>query len=127
MVILFGFCVDTAGYVALSLDPNVWSASVSVVLAHCGGSAIWVFSTTLLQLNTDDRFRGRVFAADLGFCMFTIAVGAYLAGRFVDWGVPARMVESAAGLLMLVPALGWAWMMRSWKETPERVTSAAKG
>src|SRR5207244_5158409 len=66
MGILFGFLADTAGYVGLSLAPNVWAASVSVVLAHCGGSAIWVFSTTLLQWHTDDRFRGRVFAADLG-------------------------------------------------------------
>src|SRR5438309_6994791 len=61
MGIFFGFLADTAGYVGLSLAPNVWVASVSVVLAHCGGSAIWVFSTTLLQLNTEDRFRGRVF------------------------------------------------------------------
>ena len=27
---------------------------------------MWVFSTTLLQLHTEDRFRGRVFSADLG-------------------------------------------------------------
>ena len=125
--ILLGFFAQALGYAALAGASKLGLACLCVAFAHFGGSTIWVFSTTLLQLNTDDRFRGRVFAADLGFCMFTIAVGAYLAGRFVDWGVPARMVASAAGLLMLVPALGWAWMMRSWKETPERVTSAAKG
>jgi len=125
--ILLGFFAQALGYAALASASKLGMACLCVAFAHFGGSTIWVFSTTLLQLNTDDRFRGRVFAADLGFCMFTIAVGAYLAGRFVDWGVPARMVASAAGLLMLVPALGWAWMMRSWKETPERVTSAAKG
>src|SRR5437773_11964494 len=37
MGILFGILADTAGYVGLSLAPNVWAASVSVVLAHCGG------------------------------------------------------------------------------------------
>jgi hypothetical protein len=49
---------------------------------------VWVFSTTLLQMQSDDKFRGRVFAADLGLSVFTIAVGAYLAGRFVDWASP---------------------------------------
>jgi len=66
-----------------------------------------VFSTTLLQLQSEDKFRGRVFAADLGLCMFTIAAGAYLAGHFVDAGFAARHVASVAGMLMLVPAALW--------------------
>jgi hypothetical protein len=83
-----------------------------VILAHFGGSIVWVFSTTLLQLQTDDKFRGRVFAADLGLCMFTIAVGAYVAGRFVDWGFAARHVASVAGMLMLIPATLWGLSIR---------------
>jgi len=85
-----------------------------VVLAHCGGSTIWVFSTTLLQLNTEDRFRGRVFAADLGMSMLTIAIGAYLCGLFLDWGYSAKAVAIATGLVMVVPALLWGWAQRPW-------------
>jgi len=55
--------------------------------------------------------------------MLTIAIGAYLAGLFLDWGVAARTVASVAGLLMLLPAASWACAMRSWKETP--ATAAA--
>ena len=33
--------------------------------AHFGGSILWVFSTVLLQMEVPDRFRGRVFAAEL--------------------------------------------------------------
>ncbi len=66
------FCWDIVtigtGYFGLGLAPNVWVACLCIALAHCGGSTVWVFSTTLLQLNTEDRFRGRVFSADLGFC-----------------------------------------------------------
>jgi hypothetical protein len=83
------------------------------MLAHCGGSILWVFSTTLLQMQSDDKFRGRVFAADLCLCMFTIAAGAYLAGRFVDWGYAARHVASVAGMLMLIPAGLWGWTIRT--------------
>jgi hypothetical protein len=82
------------------------------MLAHFGSSIVWVFSTTLLQLQSDDRFRGRVFAADLGLCMFTIAAGAYLAGRFVDWGFAARNVAGVAGTLMLIPAILWGLSIR---------------
>ena len=82
------------------------------MLAHFGSSIVWVFSTTLLQMQSDDKFRGRVFAADLGLSMFTIAAGAYLAGRFVDWGFAARHVASVAGMLMLIPAGLWGLSVR---------------
>jgi hypothetical protein len=83
-----------------------------VILAHFGGSIIWVFSTTLLQLQSDDKFRGRVFSADLGLAMLTIAAGAYVAGRFVDWGFAARHVASVAGMLVLIPSALWGMSIR---------------
>jgi hypothetical protein len=109
---LFGYLTIGAGYYGLGVSPNVWLACLCIALAHCGGSTVWVFSTTLLQLNTEDRFRGRVFSADLGFSMLTIAIGAYLCGMLLDRGVSARVVASATGLLMLLPAILWAWAMR---------------
>jgi len=127
MGIFFGFLADAAGYAGLGLAPNVWLASVAVVLAHCGGSVIWVFSTTLLQLNTEDRFRGRVFAADQGLSMFTIAVGAYIAGALLDLGVSARLVAAAAGASMLLPAAAWGWALRLWKSSQRVVPAAPAG
>jgi hypothetical protein len=77
-----------------------------------------VFSTTLLQLHTDDRFRGRVFSADLALSMLTIAAGAYLCGRLLDVGVSARMVATGTGLVMLLPAGLWALAMRAAGDRP---------
>ncbi len=119
IAILVAFFAEITGYVALGWISSLWTACLWVMLAHCGGSVIWVFSTTLLQLNTDDRFRGRVFAADLSLSMFTIAVGGYLGGRFMDWGVSARTVASVAGMLMLLPAALWARSLNLWKESAE--------
>jgi MFS family permease len=110
--IFWGYLGTATGYALLGVSAHLWQACLCVMLAHFGSSMVWVFSTTLLQLQTDDRFRGRVFAADLGFSMFTIAAGAYLAGRFVDWGFAARHVASFAGMLMLVPALLWGLVIR---------------
>ena len=119
--ILFGYIACATGYALLGLASHLWIACLCIVLAHIGGSTVWVFSTTLLQLNTEDRFRGRVFAADLGFCMLTIAVGAFVAGRFVDGGFAARGVASGAGLMMAIPALLWGYKVRRERSAqPER-------
>jgi predicted MFS family arabinose efflux permease len=120
--ILFGYLTIAVGYGALGSSRTVWMASASAMLAHAGGSTVWVFSTTLLQLHTDDRFRGRVFSADLGFSMFTIAAGAYLCGRLLDLGIAARTVATWTGLIMLIPAALWALAMRVAQERTEEAS-----
>jgi len=107
VAIFWGYLASATGYALLGVSRHLWQACLCVALAHFGSSIIWVFSTTLLQIQSDDKFRGRVFAADLCLFMFTVAVGAYLAGRFVDWGFAARNVASVAGFLMLIPATLW--------------------
>jgi MFS family permease len=121
--IFFGYLVTAIGYFLIGKSGNVWSACFWAAFAHLGGSTVWVFSTTLLQLNTDDRFRGRVFAADLGLCMLTIAVGAYVVGGFLDTGISARTLVTCTGLVMLIPAALWGWAMKFWKPQTERATA----
>jgi MFS family permease len=111
VAIFWGYLGAAAGYTLLGVSGHLWQACLCVALAHFGSSIVWVFSTTLLQMQSDDKFRGRVFAADLGLCMFTIAAGAYLAGRFVDWGFAARNVASVSGMLMLIPAVWWGLLI----------------
>ena len=118
-----GFLLCCAGYTLFGAAPTLTTACLCLALAHFGGSTIWVFSTTLLQLQTDDRFRGRVFAAELGLCMFTIAAGAFVAGLLVDHGFNPRSVASGAGLLMLVPAAAWGWKMR--RVAPKEIAAQA--
>jgi MFS family permease len=108
--ILLGYLTIATGYTILGVSRNVWMAAACATLAHAGGSTVWVFSTTLLQIHTDDRFRGRVFSADLSLGSFTFATTAYLCGRFLDSGISARAMSSVTGVAMLVPAaiLSWA-------------------
>jgi predicted MFS family arabinose efflux permease len=124
--IFYGYLVTALGYALIGKAGNLWLACLWAAIAHCGGATVWVFSTTLLQLNTDDRFRGRVFSADLGLCMLTIAVGAYVCGGFLDSGISARMLVTATGLLMLIPAALWAWAMKLWRPDPARQTAMAE-
>jgi MFS family permease len=113
--ILLGYLLSAVGYSMIGRAPSVWVACLWIVVAHFGGATVWVFSTTLLQLNTEDRFRGRVFAADLGFCMLTIAIGAFVCGKLLDMGIAPRVLVTSAGILMLLPALLWASATKLWR------------
>jgi hypothetical protein len=86
-----------------------------VIAAHAGSSTNWVFSSTLLQIYTEDRFRGRVFSADYGLCMLGISASSYLAGVAIDLGVPARTFAVFIGFTMLVPATAWAVALKRTK------------
>lgn len=113
--ILAGYLFAAAGYFSLGLVPAMWMGCAAIVFAHMGGSTNWVFSTTLLQLETDDRYRGRVFATDLSIVMLAIALSGYLAGAVLDWGVSARLAAIWTGAAMLFPAGAWLLALRLWK------------
>jgi MFS family permease len=115
--ILYGFLAVCCGYVSLSYAPSLWWAIATVVLAHAGGSVIWVFSTTMLQLQTEDRFRGRVFSADFAFLVVAMSVSTHAAGLAVDMQVPVRTVSLVMGGLALLPAAMWAFRaMPMWRD-----------
>jgi MFS family permease len=114
--ILAGFVANAAGYVVLGVAPSLWLAVAGVILSHAGGSTVWVFSTTLLQSQTDDRFRGRVFSADYASMVVAMSSMTYLAGSLIDHGLGARTVAVLSGLVGLAPALAWGFALRLWKQ-----------
>ncbi len=114
--ILIGFFVSAVGYMALGLSPSILLAFAAIVLAHAGGSTIWVFSTTLLQSQTEDRFRGRVFSADYAFLVVTMSLVSYLAGVLIDFGLDAKTLAVLTGIVGIGPALAWGVALRLWKQ-----------
>ena len=87
------------------------------MFAHMGASNIWVSSTTLLQMNTDDRFRGRVFSADLSVMTLMMAACTFLAGHILDAGISVRELAVGVGVTVMLPAAGWLWAQGLWKST----------
>jgi MFS family permease len=121
--ILFGYITIATGYSLLGISRSVWMAAACAMLAHAGGSTVWVFSTTLLQLHTEDRFRGRVFATDLGLSSLSFAGTAYLAGLLLDAGFSAHKVAAGTGAAMLIPAMLLAVSLRgSWRKQTEAIS-----
>ncbi|HOK45628.1 MAG TPA: MFS transporter [Bryobacteraceae bacterium] len=114
--ILIGYLVCGAGYAALAAAPTLAFAALAVMFAHGGISIVWVFSTTLLQLQTQDSYRGRVFSADFALLVVAMSIANYSTGLATDWGVPARLIAAATGVFSLVPAVVWMFGMRIWKD-----------
>lgn len=116
--ILYGFVIGAAGYMGLALAPTLPWACAAIVLAHAGGAIAWVFSTTLLQIHTDDKFRGRVFSAEFAFSMFTLSIVSYSAGVLADRGIPVRTLALYTGFIVLIPACLWAMALSLWRDAP---------
>jgi MFS family permease len=93
-----------------------------VAFAHFGGAILWVFSTVLLQLEVPDRFRGRVFAAELALVALTASLSSYWTGYALDRaGWPPRTLAFVLGVLFCVPGMFWLLFQSRWRalaETP---------
>src|SRR4029453_17681794 len=107
-------------YIALAGAPSLTVAALCVLCAHFGGSILWVFSTVLLQLEVPDRFRGRVFAAELALVTLITALSSYWTGYQPDHaGRSPRMLAFVLGTLFCIPGLLWLIIQSRWRDAPQ--------
>ena len=114
-----GFALMGVGYLGLAVAPSLLLACLGLVVMAAGASSAWTFSTTLLQLQTEDRFRGRVFSADFSLLLFNMAAMSYVAGVLVDRGWSVRVLSLLAGFGASVPTLLWWRAQRLWRESAD--------
>lgn len=101
------FAAGTA-YATLAIAPNIWSAAATVVAAHVFGSLLWVASSVMLQLSVPDRYRGRVFAAELfAVTVMQSAISVVTAGAMEWGGIDPRLMAIVIGGLMWLPGIAW--------------------
>lgn len=113
--IFWGFVVVAASYMALSGAPTLSLACLAVAVGHAGTSMSWVFSTTMLQRMTEDRFRGRVFSADFAGLFLVMSAVSYACATLVDLGISVRAIAFVTGTLGLIPAFLWLLAQRLWR------------
>lgn len=95
-------------YLMLGWSTTIGLASLAVIGAHAAGSVLWVFSTVLLQMSVPDRFRGRVFSAELALLMVVSALSSYICGYALDhWGLSPFLLTRVLGVVFVLPAVGW--------------------
>jgi MFS family permease len=105
-----------AFYVVLAFAPTLPIAAAAVLCAHFGGSILWVFSTVLLQMEVPDRFRGRVFAAELALVTLSSSVSSYWTAYQLDHaGWSPRTLSFALGAMFMVPGGVWLLILSRWQ------------
>ncbi|WP_456387405.1 MFS transporter [Desulfolithobacter sp.] len=101
------FFISSVAYLSFSRAPVLWIGSLCVFLGHVGGSIQWVFSTTLLHRAVPDRFRGRVFAAEMGLLTLVLSSSTWLTGKGLDWGYDPRTIVAVLAMFFLLPGTLW--------------------
>jgi MFS family permease len=121
------FLIAGVFYIAFAVSRSFTLALLFLAIAHCGGSILWVFSTVLLQREVEDKFRGRVFAAEMALLTLTMAASNYLVGELMDrLGFSPRVVTVGVGTFFLLPGLIWFTTRQWWDRkgpVPERPIS----
>jgi len=102
-------------YVGFSVVHHWAAAALAVVLAHFGGSIVWVYSTVLLQRMVPDDFLGRVMATDLGLATLMISTSLWVYGRLAEApDADLSALVRLTALSLLVPAAVWWWAAGRW-------------
>lgn len=109
------FLIGGIFYIAFGISTSFTLALILLMIAHMGGSTLWVNSTVLLQRAVEDNFRGRVFAAELALLTLTMAVSNYATGELLDrFHYSPRIVTIGIGVLFLLPGALWFMTERWW-------------
>ncbi|PYS48992.1 MAG: MFS transporter [Acidobacteria bacterium] len=119
------FLMGGVFYAAFGTATSFALALALLMIAHMGGSILWVNSTVLLQRIVEDNFRGRVFSTELALLTLTMAASNYLTGELLDrFHYSPRIVTIGIGLFFLIPGALWFITERWWNR--EKVAEAVE-
>lgn len=109
------FLMGGAFYISFAASASFALALFFLAIAHMGGSILWVFSTVLLQLNVEDGFRGRVFAAEAALTTLTMATSNYVVAELMDgFGFSPRVVTAGVGTTFLMSGVIFFLTRKLW-------------
>ncbi|MFQ5749442.1 MAG: MFS transporter [Planctomycetota bacterium] len=110
--ILVGFLLGFLGYTLFGFTAALPLAACCVVLAHIGGSSLWVASTTFWQNRVEDAYRGRVFTLEFLGMTLAFSCGGLLAGFLYDRTNSLRATVWITSGLVLFLGAGWGILAR---------------
>ncbi|MCI5221448.1 MAG: MFS transporter [Candidatus Electrothrix sp. AR4] len=111
------FFISCGAYLLFSQAPDMLFAALWVFWGHFAGSVQWVFSTTLLHRRVEDRFRGRLFSAEMTLLTMVLTLSTWLTGAAMDINVNPRTIVIVLALLFSLPGTVWLCYLRSLSKT----------
>lgn len=112
--IALSFLAGGIYYAFMAGAPNLWITGLFLMLARFHGAIVWVFSTVLLQILVQDRFRGRVFAAETSLFTASMMLSNMATTRALDlhW---TRISGATLALGALSFLVGLFWVTRLFR------------
>ena len=108
LIIAVSIAMAGAAFATLALATAFWHAALAFFVAQIGQSAVYVLSGSLIQMEADERFHGRVFALDVGVMTLILAIASYLAGVALDHGVAMDTVVLVGASMAALPFAVWS-------------------
>ena len=105
--ILSGYFIGAIGYALFAPLHSFPLALAAIVLAHCGGSTLWVASTTGWQRKIDDAFRGRAFSVEFSLVTLSFTIAALATGALYDATHSIEQTTWTACAAVIAGALLW--------------------
>jgi MFS family permease len=122
-----GFVVNAVFWLLFSQAPNLWMAALCLGLAHTGVATQWVFSSSLIAISVEDRFRGRAFSLDMMSQITLLGLSSWIGGRLLDRsGVEPRTLMAWLSVVLLGALAVWV-LSRPAVPPGEPRTPAAPG
>jgi MFS family permease len=118
-----GFAIIGVSYLSLGWIDAFWATAVCFFTAMAGNNTIWVFSGTLLQLETDKRYHGRVFALEFGATTLVMAGSSWGVGAAVDSGIDMLTVAAFIGAAGIAAASVGLIVQLIFEATLQRATA----
>jgi MFS family permease len=79
-----GFAISAVAFTVACLPLALPVVLAALVVSGIGTAIPWVFSTIVLQAETEDHLRGRVFAADQALLTLTVSFSMLATGHWLD-------------------------------------------
>ncbi|CAL8462528.1 g2061 [Coccomyxa elongata] len=104
------FVLFFAGYLLMSVAPNIWALVPSTIVRSMGSSVVWVYSTLLIQLRVPNQLQGRMMALEMAAYVVAESMSAVLGGMAFDLiGLSVRSVALLMSGIAAVSAALWVW------------------
>jgi predicted MFS family arabinose efflux permease len=109
----WAFWVTALFWALFAFSPNLAIAAICLSLAHTGVATQWVFSSSLINLRVENRFRGRVFAVDSMFFLIVLGISSWAGGRALDaFGISPRTLMASLSVILCFSGAVWWWLRR---------------
>jgi MFS family permease len=121
-LMIISFIWVTVGWLLLGFAPSLWLAALALILRAMGGSATWTYSSTIIQMSSDNAYMGRMFSLDWSMFYLAVTVSTIVTGKALDslGSSHAPDIAIISGILSIIPLLAWIAAVR-WVEKHQAI------